>query len=211
MTGGRPPVTPWLDHLRRDRRGLPVPYVNRWGAAESDRAYVAYDRWVGSRAAFLDDSGQETPDFTAQDMGRQRHCMAAGLCQVCGRPVPWSRRNLVITVSSVTWVPLGGRQVPVVSEPWLDDRCVEIATRWCPALIRRRHDETLTVLPVQSEREVQLVVSTGWVEGHLEAETRAAPVAIWVKVALLRHHIKRGVDVEVREKGRGHDGDALSV
>lgn len=187
----RPSFDPWLSHLRRDRRGLPVPVVNRWGPESTDRLYVDYDRWTNSRAVFLDDSEETEPDFTAQNMGRQRHCMAGGLCQVCGRPVPWSRRNLVIAPTSVEWVPLGGRQVPVVFEPWLDDRCAEIATSWCPALIRRRHEEQLTVLPVRSEREAQLVVSTGWVEGPLEAETRAAPVAMWVKVALLKHRIER--------------------
>ena len=24
-------IPPWLSHLRTDRRGLPVPWVNRWG------------------------------------------------------------------------------------------------------------------------------------------------------------------------------------
>ncbi len=185
-----PPFDPWLSHLRRDRRGLPVPFVNRWGAEDTARLSVGFDRFVGQRAVFLDDSNEPEPDFQHANMGRQRQCMAAGLCQVCGRPVPWSRRNLVVSAASVEWVPLGGRQVPVVFEPWLDDRCAEIATKWCPALIRRRHGDDLTVLPVRSERGAQLVVSTGWVEGHLEAETRAAPVAMWVKVTLLKWKIK---------------------
>lgn len=194
----RPSFDPWLSHLRRDRRGLCVPYVNRWGPESTDRLYVAHDRWTNSRAIFLDDSQETEPDFTAQNMGRQRQCMAAGLCQVCGRQVPWSRRNLVIAPNSAEWVNLGGRQVPVVFEPWLDDRCAEIATRWCPALIRRQRDEELTVLPVRSEREAQLVVSTGWVEGPLEAETRADPVAMWVKMALLKCRIERKASPVVR-------------
>lgn len=184
-----PAFDPWLSHLRRDRRGLAVPYVNLWGEETPDRIHVAHDPNVGQRAAFLDDADAEVPDFTRQNMGRQRRCMALGLCQVCERPVPWSRRNVVISGVSVEWVPVAGQIRPVIFEPWLDDRCAEIATRWCPALIRRHHGDDLTVLPVR-QGDVQLVVSTGWVEG--QPDTRTDMVAMWVKVALLRHNIVRG-------------------
>jgi hypothetical protein len=153
--------------------------------------HVTFDPYTQSRAVFLDDSRESEPDFTRQNMGRQRECVYVGLCQVCARPVPWSRRNLIIAPMSVEWVSLEGRQVPVISEPWLDDRCTEIATRWCPALIRRRRDEDLTVVPVRSRREVQLVVSNGWIDGHLAEETRANPVVMWLKVALLTYRIVR--------------------
>lgn len=187
----RPPFDPWLAHLRRDRRGLPVPYVNRWGPEVADRMSVAYCRYADGDAIFLDDAGEEVPDFTHQNMGRQRECMAGGLCQVCARPVPWSRRNLVIAPDSVEWVRVAGRvgEVPVVFEPWLDDRCAQIALQWCPALIRRRRGEQLDLVQVRSPRDAQLVVSTGWVDGHLEARTRANHVAMWIKVVLLRHQI----------------------
>jgi hypothetical protein len=190
MNAGRPAFDPWLSHLRRDRRGLPVPYVNRWGGEDPHRFTIAHDPHIQQRAVFLDDSDQTEPDFTAQNMGRQRQCMAAGLCQVCSRPVPWSRRNLIIAPNSVEQVQIDGRTVPVVFEPWLDDRCAAIATRWCPALIRRHRDEQLTVIPVRSPREAQLVVSTGWVDGPLGEETRRVPAAIWVKVALLKVPIR---------------------
>jgi hypothetical protein len=188
---GRPAFDPWLSHLRRDRRGLPVPYVNRWGGEDVARLSVAYDRHAQGRAVFLDDSAELEPDFTAQNMGRQRECMATGRCQVCHRPIPWSRRNLVVAPLSVEWISMQGRQVPVIFEPWLDDRCADIAVNWCPALIRRRRDEQLTVVPIRSQREVQLVVSTGWVEGPLEVQARADPAAMWCKVALLSHRIER--------------------
>jgi hypothetical protein len=194
MSETRPSFDPWLAHLRRDRRGLPVPYVNRWGPEDTgDRLTVAYCRYARQPAVFLDDSAEMVPDFTRQHMGRQRECMVEGLCQVCARPVPWSRRNLVVAPNSVEWVEVTGirGQVPVVFEPWLDDRCAEIATQRCPALIRRRHEEQLEVVPVRSPREVQLVVSTGWVEGHLEEQTRRHHVAMWVKAALLRCQILR--------------------
>lgn len=188
----RPAFGPRLAHLRRDRRGLPVPYVNRWGVTEDlDRLRVDYDQHVRQRAVFYDDDGLDVPNFTSQNMGRQRQVMVEGLCQVCGRPVPWSRRNLVVAPNSVEWVHVNGREVPVVFEPWLDDMCADIAVNWCPALIRRRRDEQLVVVPVRSPRDVQLVVSTGWVGGPHEAETRANPVAMWVKIALLRHNIVR--------------------
>lgn len=179
-----------------------MPYVNRWGPEDTDRMHLAHCRHARRRAVFVDDTAETVPDFTRQNMGRQRECMDEGLCQVCARPVPWSRRNLVIAPLSVEWVTVEGRQVPVVFEPWLDDRCAEIATRWCPALIRRRRDEELTVVPVRSRREVQLVVSTGWVEGHLEAETRANHAAMWIKVALLAHRITRPPVSPSRSPGR---------
>lgn len=178
-------VPSWLSHLRRDRRGLPVPYVNLWGPEAIDRIEIRHDRHAGQRAVFLDDSGQAEPDFTRQHMGRQRECMLAGLCQVCGRGVPWSRRHLVIADMSVERITLHSTRVPVVTEPWLCERCAVFALRTCPALIRRTRSESLTLVPVTSRRQVLLTVSTGWVDGPLEAETRARPVAMWAKAALL--------------------------
>lgn len=195
MGDGRPSFDPWLSHLRRDRRGLPVPYVNRWGLEDTDRLYLAYCPYAGQQGVFLNDANETEPDFTHQNMGRQRECMAAGLCQVCARPVPWSRRNLVVAPNSVEWARVEGvaGEVPLVFEPWLDDRCAEIATRWCPALIRRRREEELYVVPVRSQREVRLVASTGWVEGHLQAQTQRSHAAMWIKVALTRLRIARAV------------------
>jgi hypothetical protein len=118
--------------------------------------------------------------------------MVDGLCQVCARPVPWSRRNLVVAGMPVDFVPIAGQRRAVVSEPWLDDRCAHIATRWCPALIRRRHDDGLTVHQVRSPREVQMVLSEGWVEGGLAEQTRARNVGMFVKVALLTLDIRPG-------------------
>lgn len=41
-----------------------------------------------------------------------------------------------------------------------------------------------------SPRDVRLIVSTGWIEGPLEAETTRKPVAMWVKAALLAVEIR---------------------
>lgn len=189
----KPAFDPWLSHLRRDRRGLPVPYINAWAPEEEGRMRIAYDRHAERRAMFLDDADGTEPDFTRQNMGRQRECMDGGRCQVCHRQVPWSRRRLVVSDVSVKWEvvdELGGRRVPVIHEPWLDERCAAIATAWCPALTRRERAGDLLLVPVTSKRDVQLVLSVGALTGPLEAETRADPVGMWVKARLLTHRIE---------------------
>jgi len=189
-TSRRPPFDPWLSHLRRDRRGLAVPYVNLWGEQTADNTRVDYDRHVGRDAMFVDDVG-DVPNFLKQSPQRQRECMIQGLCQVCGRQVPWSRRNLVVASMSVDFVHVAGRERPVVFEPWLDDRCAQIALAWCPALIRRRHGEDLTLIRIRSPREVQPVASSGWIDGELEEQTKASPVAMFVKFALLTWNVQK--------------------
>lgn len=179
-------VPTFLSHLRRDRRGLPVPHINRWGVEDATRLSIRHDPHVGGPGIFEDDRDQTVPDFTRQSMGRQRECTIAGLCQVCARPVPWSRRVLVLAALSVERVTLHGQSVPVVTEPWLCPRCATFATEHCPALIRRTRDEQLTVVPVRSARDCQIVLSTGWVEGPCEAESRRLQPAMWAKILLRR-------------------------
>lgn len=187
-----PAASPWLAHLATDRRGLPVPWVNLWGSEDSVALTVRHDGYVRGPAVFQDDGERDgahaLPDFTRQNMGRQREAMAAGRCQVCARAVPWSRRFLVLADLSVQWVDvpgLAGGAVATVTEPWLDDRCAQIAMRYCPALVRRTREEHLTLVPITSARQVTFVISTGWIEGELEEATRAAPPAMWIKLALL--------------------------
>lgn len=188
-------IPDWLGHLRTDRRGRPVPFINRWGGEDAGRIRIDWDPAVGMAAVFYDETGQTEPDFTAQHMARQRQCMTQGLCQVCARPVPWSRRRLVVSGISLEHVVVAGLGPRwVVTEPWLDDRCAEFALRVCPALIRRRRDEHLVLVEVTSRRHVELVVSRGWVEGPLEAESRRVRPAMWVKALVderlvtIRHH-----------------------
>jgi hypothetical protein len=185
---GLPDFDAWLGHLRRDRRGLPVPYVNLWGEQTVDNTTVRYDQHVGMDAVFVDDRDETVPDFTRQNLQRQRFCMVTGLCQVCARSVPWSRRNLALSTMSIElidMVEIPGRKVPVVHEPWLCDRCAAIATQACPALIRRARDERLTIHPIRSKTQVRLVTSSGWVEGPLAEQTKRHPAAMWVKVMIL--------------------------
>jgi hypothetical protein len=192
---GRSSAFPWLDHLRRDRRGLPVPFINAWGERTIGSMRADHDPVVGGQAMFFDDHG-DVPDFTYQSPQRQRQCMVQGLCQVCGKPVPWSRRNLVISGMSVEWQYVADlrREVPVVTEPWMCDRCCAIATTWCPALIRRRVDEKMTVIPVRSQREVQIVVSVGSIDGPGLEWTRQRPVFMHAKLRLLTMQIVKGPD-----------------
>lgn len=192
-------VPDFLSHLRRDRRGLPVPYVNRWGLTEeTDRLTIEYDRNVGMPGVFYRDDDLPEPDFTAQHMARQRECMANGLCQVCARSIPWSRRFLVVAALSVRTIPLQGRRVPVVSEPWLDERCAKFALKYCPALIRRTREEQLTLVHVSSKRQAVLTMSTGWIEGPLEAESRRVEPAMWADLALT------GVQIEIGSGSARH-------
>lgn len=185
-------IPDFLSHLRTDRRGLPVPYVNRWGKEELlDRLSIEHDRRVGMAAVFYRDDDLDEPDFTAQNMGRQRECIVDGLCQVCGRFVPWSRRFLVVAALSVKTIKLGAQRVPVVTEPWLDQRCAEFALSLCPALIRRTRDEKLTLVPVTSKRDVKLGAERGWIEGPLEAESKRIAPITWAELHLT------GVRIEI--------------
>lgn len=184
MTGAgqtRPNPFPWLDHLRRDRRGLPVPYVNAWGFAE--RFELREDEHVGGRlSTYHLDDWAAGPDFTKQAPQRQRECMVRGLCQVCGLEVPWNARSVIVSSVSVQFVAMPGNPaVPVISEPWLCGRCVRIATRWCPALIRRRDTSDLLVHRIDGPGDVVMTTSVGRVDGH---ELAGVEVGIMVKLSL---------------------------
>lgn len=177
-------IPDFLSHLRTDRRGLPVPYVNRWGAESVDRLEIRFDPHVGQIALFDNDQDELEPDFTAQNMQRQREVMALGLCQVCRRHIPWSRRFVVVSSMSAEEILLHGRRVVVVTEPWLDERCARFAIEKCPGLIRRTRGDDLELVRVRRQRDAQLVVSRGWAEGHLEGESREVMPAMWAKLLL---------------------------
>jgi hypothetical protein len=182
----------WLGHRPTDRRGLPIPYINRWGPETDAGTHIRFDPSVGMPAYFHDDVG-DTVDFTRQSFQRQRECMVLGRCQVCARQVPWSRRFVPVSSVTTAFVTLPGirRPVGLVSEPWLDERCAEIAARWCPELIRRSHDDLL-IHPVTRSADVQLLTSVGWLDGEREAVTRADPPAMWVKLALVNLELRQG-------------------
>lgn len=169
-----------LQGLRTDRRGIPVPYVNRWGPERVESLSLRQDPHVRALGVFCDDTDQDVPDFTAQNMQRQRECMMRGLCQVCARAVPWTARYLVIASLSVERITMDGQESLVVTEPWLCGACAVFAVRTCPALIRRRRDEHLQVIRVP-QGDVTLVRSVGYVDGPLEVESRRLQPTMWVK------------------------------
>jgi hypothetical protein len=195
----------WLGHLRRDSRGLPVPWINRWGPETIERTRVAYDGHAGRASIFHDDHG-DTPDYTKQNMGRQRQAVACGLCQVCGRPVPWSRRYLVLSRVSAEHVSVDDVGIVLaISEPWLDQRCAMLAVTMCPALIRLKTAEGVQLLQVTSKRQVELVLSVGSVDeeafrratsggvftpeqqqaaARLRAEAGTERLGMWLKIAV---------------------------
>jgi hypothetical protein len=174
-----------LRHLRRDH-GLPVPYVNVWGSHEApERWSIRFDRTARDVCAFLADDRSEGPDFTRQSPQRQREVMIRRLCQVCARRLEVDELHLVLSPVSMQTaaVPELGGRVPLVSEPWLCAECANFAVRVCPALIRRRRDEELTVLPMAGVAH-SLVLSRGWIDGPHAAATKAHPVGMFVKIAI---------------------------
>jgi len=178
-------VPSWLGHLRTDRFGRPVPIVNRWGKGEDpSRVAIQFDRHVGRNAIFYFDAGEPEPDFTMQNMQRQRRCMVLGECQICGRPVPWRRRHLVLSSVSTRLMTSPGpaRGTLTVTEPWLDRRCAEFAIEKCPALIRRGRDEDLDLVQVTSRFDVQLVLTQEAVDGF--PDTWETPVVGFVELSL---------------------------
>lgn len=198
-----------LKHLRRDRRGLPVPFVNRWGKGEHLlRLKVEFDPFVGGPAVFYEDELEPEPDFTAQNFGRQRACVIGGLCQVCARKLAWHERNVVISSVSTEQVTTPGpiHGGVVITEPWLCDFCCTFAMEVCPALIRRKKADDMTRVRLVSKNDADIYVSTGSIEGPLAEETKQRPVALWAKIALPRIVIER-VGVEEfrleRERRRG--------
>ena len=176
---------PWLNHLRRDRRGLPVPHINLWGNADdSSRFRIEPDPYVNAPGiCFVDDYAGD-PDFTKQSFQRQRESMLGGLCQVCGRPVPWRRRLLALGDLSVETVQVDGKTYDAVTEPWLDTRCAEFALTHCPALIRRRREENLILVQIESKDQVTFTISTGYVDGPLRAESLRQQPAMFAKALL---------------------------
>lgn len=175
----------FLSHLRTDSRGRPVPVINRWGLEEKQElTAIRYSWLVGGDAVFYDDQDETEPDFKSQNIGRQREIVLQGLCQVCGRQVPWSRRFLVLSSATVGRVQSPGTHQGAITvrEPWLDQRCAEFAMKYCPALIRRSDADDLTLVSITSKRDCDILIGTGWIEGFPETKTK--PVAQWASILI---------------------------
>lgn len=190
-----------LEHLKRDARGRPVPYINTWGPWEDvSRNFIKYDKSVATQHEpeteaiawhFRDDPAGE-PDFAHRSPQRQRQCMVYRRCQVCTRPLDWGFTWLVISTASVEWMSLAGTQdVAVVVEPWLCPDCRDFATRHCPGLIRRRSAHDFTTVQIKHPDEIQLVVTRGAIEGPMAEATREHPVVLWSKVYVFNMDLVR--------------------
>lgn len=174
-------IPDFLTHLNRDRRGLPVPYVNAWGPENPGRLYVAHDIHVNQRAIFADETGELIPDFTRQNMARQRRCVRLALCQVCGEDTGWPKLAVVGDHRTAIW---DGQPVLLVGEPLLCAPCADFALTTCPSLIRRRTTKEISLVVVDSPDQYALDLSSGWAEGPIETETRGNPAAMWCYLML---------------------------
>lgn len=175
-------VPAWFGHLRRDRRGIVVPVVNRWGPERDENIVVEFDPLVGRPAVFNYDAEETEPDFTHQSPQRQRYSMLTGHCQVCGREIPNNRRYLVLDGFSTETIEIDGETRNVVIEPWLDKVCAVFAMEHCPALIRRTRDSKLKLYHVPDADKVDVIISTAWVDGEHAEETRRNPAVMWAKL-----------------------------
>lgn len=178
-------VPAFLEHLRRDSKGRPVPWINVWGPDEEDRFYLQDDpNASGDLAVWQRELPGDQPDFTRQCLQRQRQAVRQGLCQVCGTPAPWPRLLVWSQMSYETVTLLDGRRQLVITEPWLDTDCAAFALKRCPGLIRRRTAEDLSLIKVESIDQVELIVSRGWIDGPLEQLSKSAQPAMWAKIAI---------------------------
>jgi hypothetical protein len=176
-------VPGFLAHLPTDRIGRPVPWINKWGAWEDpDRFSMAWDPFVQEMGCFYDDDLDGPPDFKAQNPGRQRQSMMAGLCQICGLPVE-GIRWLPVHPGSLQPVMVDGVKVMVTTEPWVHQVCGLFAVDRCPALIRSNHARSWSLRPVTGPDDYRTIVSRGWIDSVPESVT--AQPAVWVKVQML--------------------------
>ena len=171
--------------LLHDARGRPVPFVNRWSGEGTDADYhVRTDPLVGRLAFFsVYRPGDGEPDFTAQNIQRQRKCMVRGLCQVCGVQIPRHETALLVlsSISAGVHEVEGHGPVPLLSEPWLHPECAAYAAAVCPGLRRRANLGDFALI---HPRSATLVESRGWIEGPLERYTRKELPTMWVKLAV---------------------------
>lgn len=181
-------VPTFLEHLARDRRGIPVPWINLWRMPDTPEQWtVEFDLDLRCMAATaiepgLTDGGA-VPDFKAQAPQRQRRAVLVGICQICGFPIgpqiPW----LPIHPGSLQRVDVAGRgKVMVTTEPAVHHLCGLFAVDRCPALLRAHHDSAWTLHPMRDLTRYERIISRGWIEGH---EQHGTDVAMWVKLALL--------------------------
>jgi hypothetical protein len=172
--------------LLHDARGRPVPFINIWSGEGSETDWhIRTDPLVGRLAFFIPHRpGSGEPDFTKQNIQRQRKCMVRRLCQVCGQAIPPRDAGLLVmsSISVATHEVYEHGPVPLFSEPWCHPECITYAAAICPGLRRRQNQHDFSLI---RPRRVSLIESRGWVEGPLERYTKKEQPTMWVKAAVL--------------------------
>lgn len=176
-----------------------MPFVNAWGPDLTSMFAIRHDATVRGEAVFRDDERETVPDFTKQSPQRQRWCMAHGWCQVCGHPVAWKNRRLVVSNISLEIIDVHARPHLALTEPWLCEADAELAVERCPGLIRRRRDEDLEVIRPE-RRDVALARSLGWIEGPLEEYSRSHPVVMWLKILIRVSALPDAMTLRVKDR-----------
>lgn len=179
-------LPPQLAALPRDRRGLPCPWINIRGNGEDPTRWgMRHDRLARRPGIFFRDDPAGEVDFTKQSPQRQREATMRGLCQVDGAPIVGPRYLVLADVSVSTVVLPDGRRTVTVTEPWLCRSCADFAIRYCPALIRRKRTEHLSLVTVTDPAaDTRIILSTGWIDGPYEAASKAAQPVMWAKISL---------------------------
>lgn len=120
-----------MEHLPRDRRGLPVPRVVAWSSEAWNR--IDHDPLVGRAAVFTaGGEGQGVPVLGVLNEPRQRWAMVTRRCQVCGR----SLRGESYLPTSTVQAQVGEtfEDSPVTTEPPGCLECMTWSLHGCPVL-----------------------------------------------------------------------------
>jgi hypothetical protein len=125
--------------------GVPVPWTSAWTAEET--FHVARCRWAGMLAICQAVAqGEGKPRFGKPHSQRQRQAIAAGLCDLCAKPL---RLKTKVSLSHAR-IRLDGAQGACVMqvEPLLCRPCAILSMAHCPSLKRDIKNGTLMVRQV---------------------------------------------------------------
>lgn len=120
------PLPPQLEHLPKDRRGFPIPYVAEWDSSSDGCATLIHNGNV-LRLDCDCTIGQGSPILGKQCPLRQRDCMSQRRCQVCSYPIP-AHEDCHF---------LGSYEGNVFWEPPLHRTCALYSLRVCPGITRQ--------------------------------------------------------------------------
>lgn len=117
--------------------GLPVPYVAMWSNERAPDA-VRYQHWRHIDWIYTE-ARSGMPDFGSTNSHRQRDCMAAMLCQICGKP---GADLFVIPDDGDGGTHVELWAVGLILNPPMHMHCFEASASICPHLLK--HDPIAT-------------------------------------------------------------------